>query len=149
MPRWRCFVWGDDLSCVCVSSGVPLPQIHWIVDGAVLNILQCCFSRGHCKHHNRFGNLNATVCVSENLTGLAIMEIQVYSQAEKSKGRRDAIMCFPRILHSCICQTSVWLHYHSHRGCCAGGGSQFLRINITPNRNRKSCYSLRNSLGSC
>ncbi len=34
------------------------------------------------------------------------------------------------------------------RGCCGGGGggggggSQFLHINITPNRNRKSCYSL-------
>ncbi len=36
------------------------------------------------------------------------------------------------------------------RGCCGGGGgSQFLRINITPNRNRKSCYSLRTFMRSC
>ncbi len=34
-------------------------------------------------------------------------------------------------------------------GGAVRGGSQFLRVNITPNRNRKSCYSLRNSLGSC
>ncbi len=27
-------------------------------------------------------------------------------------------------------------------GAVGGGGSQFLRINITQNRNRKSCYSL-------
>ncbi len=35
---------------------------------------------------------------------------------------------------------------------CGGGGggcSQFLRINITPNRNRKSCYSLRTFMRSC
>ncbi len=30
-----------------------------------------------------------------------------------------------------------------------GVGSQFLRINITPNRNRKSCYSLRTFMSSC
>ncbi len=30
-----------------------------------------------------------------------------------------------------------------------GGGSQFLHINITPNRNRKSCYSLRTFMRSC
>ncbi len=30
-----------------------------------------------------------------------------------------------------------------------GGCSQFLRINITPNRNRKSCYSLRTFMRSC
>ncbi len=37
------------------------------------------------------------------------------------------------------------------RGCCGvgGGGSQFLHINITPNRNRKSCYSLRTFMRSC
>ncbi len=29
------------------------------------------------------------------------------------------------------------------------GGSQFLHINITPNRNRKSCYSLRTFMRSC
>ncbi len=29
------------------------------------------------------------------------------------------------------------------------GGSQLLRINITPNRNRKSCYSLRTFMRSC
>ncbi len=30
-----------------------------------------------------------------------------------------------------------------------GGGSQFLRINIMPNRNRKSCYSLRTCMRLC
>ncbi len=37
------------------------------------------------------------------------------------------------------------------RGCCLGGGvcSQFLHINITPNRNRKLCYSLRTFMRSC
>ncbi len=35
------------------------------------------------------------------------------------------------------------------RGCCGWGGSQFLRRNITPNRNRKSCYSLRTFMRSC
>ncbi len=30
-----------------------------------------------------------------------------------------------------------------------GGGSQFLHINITPNRNRKSCCSLRTFMRSC
>ncbi len=36
-------------------------------------------------------------------------------------------------------------------GAVGGGGgvSQFLRINITPNRNRKSCYSLRTFMRSC
>ncbi len=34
-------------------------------------------------------------------------------------------------------------------GGAVGGGSQFLRINITPNRNRKSCYSLRTFMRSC
>ncbi len=30
-----------------------------------------------------------------------------------------------------------------------GGGSQFMRINIMPNRKRKSCYSLRTFMRSC
>ncbi len=35
-------------------------------------------------------------------------------------------------------------------GAMGGGGcSQFLRINITPNRNRKSCYSLCTFMRSC
>ncbi len=34
-------------------------------------------------------------------------------------------------------------------GGAVGGGSQFLRINITPNRNRKSCYSLHTFMRSC
>ncbi len=34
-------------------------------------------------------------------------------------------------------------------GAVGGGGSQFLRINITPNRNRKSCYSLRTFMRLC
>ncbi len=110
-------MWGDDLSCVCVSSGVPLPQIYWLVDGAteyysavsaenIVSIITVSIAG--------LGNLNATVCVSENLIGLAIMEIQVHSQAEKPKGRQDAIMCFTRTLHFChsthmsnICMTSL------------------------------------------
>ncbi len=34
-------------------------------------------------------------------------------------------------------------------GAVGGGGSQFLHINITPNRNRKSCYSLCTFMRSC
>ncbi len=34
-------------------------------------------------------------------------------------------------------------------GAGGGGCSQFLRINITPNRNRKSCYSLHTFMRSC
>ncbi len=34
-------------------------------------------------------------------------------------------------------------------GGAVGGGGQFLHINITPNRNRKSCYSLRTFMRSC
>ncbi len=35
---------------------------------------------------------------------------------------------------------------HEHQGV---GGSQFPRINIMPNRNRRSCYSLRTFMRSC
>ncbi len=117
-------MWGDDLSCVCVSSGVPLPQIYWLVDGAteyysavsaenIVSIITVSIAG--------LGNLNATVCVSENLIGLAIMEIQVHSQAEKPKGRQNAIMCFTRTLHFChsthmsnICMTTIILGMASY-----------------------------------
>ncbi|XP_043114388.1 sialoadhesin-like [Puntigrus tetrazona] len=83
-----CFVWGDDLSCVCVSSGVPLPQIHWLVDGVTE-----CYSAVSAENAISIinfsvaglGNLSSTVCVSENPIGKEIMKIQVQSQAEKPK----------------------------------------------------------------
>uniref|UniRef100_A0A8C2EB00 Tektin-1 n=1 Tax=Cyprinus carpio TaxID=7962 RepID=A0A8C2EB00_CYPCA len=85
----RCFVWGDELSCMCVSSGEPLPQIYWLIpDGAseyysavsediIISIITISIAS--------FGNFNATFCVSENLIGLAIMEIEVHGHAEKPK----------------------------------------------------------------
>ncbi len=50
----------------------------------------------------------------------------------------------------CVCvQGRGKVFYVGGAVCGGGGGSQFLRINITPNRNRKSCYSLRTFMRSC
>ncbi|KTF79979.1 hypothetical protein cypCar_00020280, partial [Cyprinus carpio] len=94
----RCFVWGDELSCMCVSSGEPLPQIYWLIpDGAseyysavsediIISIITISIAS--------FGNFNATFCVSENLIGLAIMEIEVHGHAEKPKVVLNVIFAF-------------------------------------------------------
>ncbi|XP_050985631.1 sialic acid-binding Ig-like lectin 14 [Labeo rohita] len=85
----RCFMWGDELSCVCVSSGVPLPQIYWLI-----------LNNKHCSAVSTkniiisisnisipgFRNVNASIeCVSENLIGMTKMEIQVHNRGEKHK----------------------------------------------------------------
>ncbi len=59
----------------------------------------------------------------------------------------------------CLVDISAWMKKHhlqlnlatgAQEGVlCGGGGSQFLHINITPNRNRKSCYSLPTFMRSC
>ncbi len=53
---------------------------------------------------------------------------------------------FLRLKCVCVCvcvQGRGKVFYVGGAVCVCGGGSQFLHINITPNRNRKSCYSLR------
>ncbi len=59
---------------------------------------------------------------------------------------------FLRLKCVCVCVCAGAREGVLCRGCCGrggGGGSQFLHINITPNRNRKSCYSLRTFMRSC
>ncbi|KAK9962408.1 hypothetical protein ABG768_007777 [Culter alburnus] len=83
-----CLVWGDELTCMCVSSGLPLPQIYWpMIDSEyysafsaenTISIITVSIAS--------FRNINATIkCVSENLIGRAEMEIQVQDHAEKPK----------------------------------------------------------------
>ncbi len=49
----------------------------------------------------------------------------------------------------CVCVQGRGKVFYVGGAVCGGGGSQFLHINITPNRNRKSCYSLRTFMRSC
>ncbi len=49
----------------------------------------------------------------------------------------------------CVCAGGGKVFYVGGAVGGGGGGSQFLHINITPNRNRKSCYSLRTFMRSC
>ncbi|XP_051718641.1 sialic acid-binding Ig-like lectin 5 [Ctenopharyngodon idella] len=85
----RCLVWGDELTCMCVSSGVPLPQIYWpILDG--INKCYTVSAENTISISNVsipvFSNINATVeCVSKNLMGMAKMQIQVQSHIGKPK----------------------------------------------------------------
>ncbi|KTF79980.1 hypothetical protein cypCar_00020281 [Cyprinus carpio] len=95
----RCFVWGDELSCTCVSSGVPLPQIYWSILNSTTKYFSAVSTYNISTISNisipGFRNVNTTIeCVSENLIGMTKMEIQVHNHAEKPKGRQDAIiMC--------------------------------------------------------
>ncbi|XP_051718638.1 sialic acid-binding Ig-like lectin 12 isoform X3 [Ctenopharyngodon idella] len=84
----RCLVWGDELTCMCVSSGLPLPQIYWLIlDGEyysafsaenTISIITVSIAS--------FRNINAAIkCVSKNLVGWAEMEIQVHNHAGKPK----------------------------------------------------------------
>ncbi len=50
---------------------------------------------------------------------------------------------------ACVCVCVQGRGKVFYVGGAVGGGSQFLHINITPNRNRKSCYSLRTFMRSC
>ncbi len=72
------------------------------------------------------------------------------------------LIIFASLLWACLhtlCTDNTTKHWFQGRGKVfyvggavgwgGGGCSQFLRINITPNRNRKSCYSLRTFMRSC
>ncbi|XP_016424179.1 sialic acid-binding Ig-like lectin 12 [Sinocyclocheilus rhinocerous] len=84
----RCFVWGDELSCMCVSSGVPLPQISWPILNGTTKYFSAVSTENIISICNisipGFSKVNATVeCVSENLIGTTKMEIQVHNHGEK------------------------------------------------------------------
>uniref|UniRef100_A0A8C2FWS1 Sialic acid-binding Ig-like lectin 12 n=1 Tax=Cyprinus carpio TaxID=7962 RepID=A0A8C2FWS1_CYPCA len=84
----RCFVWGDELSCMCVSSGVPSPQISWPVLKDSTKHSSAVSVEENISISNisipGFSKVSATVeCVSENLIGTTKMEIQVHNHAEK------------------------------------------------------------------
>jgi len=85
---------------MCVSSGVPLPEIHWtILDSEYYSIASAKnTSSSITVSIASFRNLKATIeCVSKNLIGMAEMEIQVHNHAEKPKSRQDKIMRFKSI----------------------------------------------------
>ncbi|XP_059370080.1 sialic acid-binding Ig-like lectin 7 [Carassius carassius] len=84
----RCFVWGDELSCMCVSSGVPLPKISWPKLNSTTKHCSAVSTENIIRISHisitGFSELNTTVeCVSENLIGTTKMEIQVQHHAEK------------------------------------------------------------------
>ncbi|XP_058655451.1 LOW QUALITY PROTEIN: sialic acid-binding Ig-like lectin 6 [Onychostoma macrolepis] len=84
----RCFVWSDELSCMCVSSGVPLPQISWPILNGTTKHCSAISTENIISISNisipGFRNINATVeCVSVNLIGTTKMEIQVHYHGEK------------------------------------------------------------------
>ncbi|KAK9962412.1 hypothetical protein ABG768_007781 [Culter alburnus] len=86
----RCLVWGDELTCMCVSSGVPLSQIYWPILDGINKYYSTASAENTISISNisisGFRNINTTVkCFSKNLIGTAKMEIQVQSHAEKSK----------------------------------------------------------------
>ncbi|XP_067307766.1 LOW QUALITY PROTEIN: sialic acid-binding Ig-like lectin 10 [Pseudorasbora parva] len=84
----RCLEWGNALTCMCVSSGMPLPQIYWTnLDGEyysafsaenTISIITVSIASSR--------NLNSTIeCVSKNPIGWTKMDIQVHNRAEKPK----------------------------------------------------------------
>ncbi|XP_048016888.1 sialic acid-binding Ig-like lectin 12 [Megalobrama amblycephala] len=84
----RCLVWGDELTCMCVSSGLSLPQIYWpILNGEYYSAFSAENTiRIITVSIASFRNINATIkCISENLIGRAEMEIQVQNNAGKPK----------------------------------------------------------------
>ncbi|KAK7156671.1 hypothetical protein R3I94_006649 [Phoxinus phoxinus] len=83
-----CLVWGDELICMCVSSGVPLPQIHWtVLDSEYYSIASAKNTSSTITVSiASFRDLKANIgCVSKNLIGMAGMGIQVHNHAEKPK----------------------------------------------------------------
>ncbi len=58
-------------------------------------------------------------------------------------------MCVRVCVCVCVCVQGRGKVFYVGGAVGGGGGSQFLHINITPNRNRKSCYSLRTFMRSC
>lgn len=81
--------WGDELICMCVSGGFPLPNIYWSTLDDATKYYSAFSNKNTISFISistaSFRNLNATiVCISENPIDLAIMEIQV---DEKLKGK--------------------------------------------------------------
>ncbi|XP_043114387.1 myelin-associated glycoprotein-like [Puntigrus tetrazona] len=86
----HCLMRGDELSCMCVSSAVPLPQIYWPILNDTAKYYSAVSKENIISISNisipGFGNVNATVeCVSENLIGTTKMEIIVHKHGEKSQ----------------------------------------------------------------
>ncbi|XP_042595748.1 sialic acid-binding Ig-like lectin 7 [Cyprinus carpio] len=89
----RCFVWGDELRCMCVSSGVPSPQISWPVLKDSTKHSSAVSVEENISISNisipGFSKVSATVeCVSENIIGTTKMEIQVHNHAEKQNPKK-------------------------------------------------------------
>ncbi|XP_056330082.1 sialic acid-binding Ig-like lectin 5 [Danio aesculapii] len=85
----RCVVWGDELSCMCISSGVPLPLIHWpTLDGPTNHCSACTQNTIIISNISISGirSVNDTIeCIAENLIGTTRMQIQVHNQTETPK----------------------------------------------------------------
>ncbi len=86
---------GDELSCVCVSSGVPLPQISWPILNGGTKYLSAVSTENIISISNisipGFKNVNSTVeCVGENLIGMKKMEIRVHNRDDKPQGKQEA-----------------------------------------------------------
>nr|XP_021322141.1 sialic acid-binding Ig-like lectin 12 isoform X1 [Danio rerio] len=85
----RCVVWGDELICVCVSGGFPLPDIYWsplddVTEYYIAFSNENTFSIISISTAS-FRNLNMTiVCISMNPIGLETMEIQVDEKLKAS-----------------------------------------------------------------
>ncbi|XP_056330378.1 sialic acid-binding Ig-like lectin 14 [Danio aesculapii] len=85
----RCVVWGDELICVCVSGGFPLPDIYWSPLDDVTEYYSAFSNENTFSIISistvSFRNLNETiVCISVNPIGLEIMEIQVDKKLKTS-----------------------------------------------------------------
>ncbi|XP_073779978.1 myeloid cell surface antigen CD33 isoform X2 [Danio rerio] len=85
----RCVMWGDELSCMCISSGVPLPLIQWPTLDDPTNycstyrkntIIICNISISGIR------NVKDTIeCIAENVIATTSMQIQVHNQTETPK----------------------------------------------------------------
>nr|XP_055053756.1 sialic acid-binding Ig-like lectin 7 [Misgurnus anguillicaudatus] len=93
-PRIRntssCSLWGDKLTCMCVSDGIPLAKISWPLLGVAPDFYSIATSREDYSMSNisisGFSHLNSTVkCISKNELGAAQMEIPVNSFSETYK----------------------------------------------------------------
>ncbi|XP_051962535.1 sialic acid-binding Ig-like lectin 7 [Xyrauchen texanus] len=113
-----CTLWGDELTCVCVSDGVPLPQIHWPLLSIAPKYYSIVTSEENYSVSTisisgfRPTNTSTIGCVSSNAIGETQMEIQVQSQAVKVSGSLSTLWMFftlSIVLHVIIavCMTFV------------------------------------------
>ncbi|XP_073719461.1 uncharacterized protein [Misgurnus anguillicaudatus] len=102
-PRIRntssCSLWGDKLTCMCVSDGFPLADISWPLLDVAADFYSIATSREDYSMSNisisGFSHLNSTVkCISKNELGEAQMEIPVNSFSETHKGRQNTFIVF-------------------------------------------------------